>query len=160
MKKVRRIRLIFYACVAVGLMGCGSGYVEGPRFAQGTVTPKRKWKVSGSLSNPDRVLDGDAFSAAFSARYYNAGELTIDLGEMCMFNMVVIDHGSEEMGFCRRVAVETSVNGKDFTKRAEVSGTRRVTVISIVTPTLARHVRLKVISPGERRWSVAEIYLQ
>ena len=87
-------------------------------------------------------------------------ELTIDLKEMVLFQMVVIDHGRDEHGYCRRVGVATSADGEAFADRHPAPGTRRLTILSLPEPVLARYVRLRVVRPGPRPWSIAEVFLQ
>jgi len=146
--------------LAVGIAGCGSVYTSGRQFSRGAITPRSAWKASGTLKDPAKALDGDLLTAAVSEGNYKDATLDIDLGEVCLFNMVAIDHGPDEMGFCGRVAAETSVDGKEFTRRAEAPGTRKVTIVSLITPVLARYLRLRAVDVGVEAWSVAEVHLQ
>ena len=159
-KTTKLLRFVFVALVAAGAVGCGSPYVVDRQFAAGALTPRSRWKASGPLKDPAKALDGNDTTAAVSEPYYNDVALTIDLGEVCVLNMITIDHGPDEMGFCIRIAAETSLDGENFVRRAEAPGTRRATFISMVTPVLARYVRLKVVAQGEKPWSVAEVHLQ
>ena len=160
MARMRAIWPLILAFAAAGAGGCGPGYVNERQFAPGAVTPRSAWRASGQLKDSAKALDGDILTAAVSEPYYNDAVLDIDLGEVCLLNMIAIDHGPEEMGYCRRVAVETSIDGKSFARHAEAPGTRKITIISMVTPAMARYVRLKVIAQGGRPWSVAEIHIQ
>jgi hypothetical protein len=148
------------AFVATGITGCNSEYIYGRQFAQRSLTPRSMWKAAGPLRDPAKAVDGDSATAAVTEGSYGGAALDIDLGEVCFFNMVAIAHGPDETGFCARVAVETSLDGKDFSRWAEVPGTRRVTFVNLITPVLARYVRLKVVAEGSRPWSVAEVHLQ
>jgi len=85
--------------------------------------------------------------------------LTIDLGKSCMFNMVVIDHGPGGTGYAHQVTLLVSIDGTDFQPIHVSPGTRRITTLSVITPTLARYIRLEATEPGAQPWSIAEVYL-
>jgi hypothetical protein len=106
------------------------------------------------------AIDQNVATAAVSSAPDGKGTITIDLSKPCLFNMVVIEHGGNEMGFARRVAVLTSLDGEIFTQRYAGLGTRRVTVLYLGAPVLARFVRLRALVAGDQAWSVAEVYLQ
>jgi len=118
------------------------------------------WRAEGSLRNPQLAIDGNLSTAAVSEPLYAGAFLTIDLGKPCLFNMVVLDHGSDEHGHARKVALLTSMDGKSYTRQLVASGTRRVTTLSAITLILARYVRLQAAVPGDQPWSIAEVYLQ
>jgi len=124
------------------------------------VSARTTWRVGGDLKEVKNAVDGSRVTAAVSEPAYQNAHVTIDLGKPCLFNMVVIDHGPEEMGFCRRLAVLTSLDGQNYTRRTVGPGTRRVTILSLITPILARYVRLQVVATGDRPWSVGEVYVQ
>ena len=140
--------------------GCGPGYGQGQRFAPRCLADRTLWSASGTLEQPAAAIDGTPSTAAVAPTAGGPRQLTIDLGEPCLFNMIVIDHGDDEFGFCRSVALQTSADGRKFDQHAVVPGNRKVTVICNVTPVLARYVRLKAVVPGDRPWSIAEVYLQ
>ena len=73
--------------------------------------------------------------------------------------MVIIEHGADELAFAPRVAVQTSLDGAVFTQRYVGVGSRRVTILYLGGPVLARYVRLQALASGQRPWAVAEIYL-
>jgi hypothetical protein len=123
------------------------------------MTPRGRWKASGDLQNPQKAIDGDVGTAAVSASRYDNAQLTIDLGKICHFSMVVVDHGTNEFGFCRRLAVLTSEDGVTFKNQAAVPGLRRATAVVLPEQVLARYVRLQAVAAGDRPWSVAEVYL-
>jgi len=59
-----------------------------------------------------------------------------------------------------RVAVATSLDGEAFVERHQAPGTRRVTILSLPEPVLARYVRVRAARPGDQPWSLAEVFLQ
>lgn len=124
------------------------------------ITPKRTWAARGDLSNPAAVADGLLVTVARSDYDYTGAELVIDLRQPCMFQTVVIDHGLEPQGHCRKVGVATSLDGKLWVDRYAGPGARRVTVLSLPEVVLARYVRLRAVQPGTRPWAVAEVFLQ
>ncbi|MFW6133196.1 MAG: discoidin domain-containing protein [Planctomycetota bacterium] len=144
--------------------GCAPSdlYRNTRQFTSGTLTPRSDWQATGrGFDKPALAIDDEPLTVARTSRRYGNAHLTLDLGEVCLFNMVIIDHGgTDEMGFAGRVAVLTSIDGEKFTRCAAAPGTRRITIIPIVTPILARYVRIQAVSPGGRPWSVAEVHLQ
>ena len=124
------------------------------------ISPKKTWSCWGSVVNASAVIDEDLTTIA-RGRFNSAGEeITIDLKRLCLFQTIIIEHGQFERGYCYRLSILTSVDGKKFTKQYDTSGARRVTIILLPKPTVARYIRLKVVKPGPERWAVAEIYLQ
>jgi hypothetical protein len=123
------------------------------------MTPRSTWKIVGDVRDPQKAIDNDLGTAAVTGPNYENAVVTIDLGKPRLFNMVVIDHGRDEMGFCKRVAVYTSQDGQNFAYQYATLGTRRVTVIALPNPTLARYIRLQAVVPGANPWSLAEIYV-
>jgi len=147
------------ACGA-GAGGCAGSYEHGAAGPASAVTSRSEWRVSGDLKEIVRAVDGQRGTAALTPNGRRNAQITIDLGQTCLFNMVVVDHGPNEHGFCGRVALLTSLDGRNFTRRTIVQGTRRVTIFSLVTPTLGRHIRLQAIEAGPEPWSIGEIYVQ
>lgn len=149
--------------LATLLVGC-DGQVYPPNGAKGpaaAISDRSLWRVSGDLRNIRSAIDGDVYTAAVSDFDYRNAVVTIDLGKPCLFNMIVIDHGSAGAGgYCRRVAVLTSNDGRNFTQCYSVAGTKRFTILNMITPVLARYVRLHAAVPGEKPWSIAEMYLK
>jgi len=150
---------------AAGVVGCGPDPImshDGPRAPTSAVTPPSGWKVlSSTLTDPQKAIDGDVQTVAVSGGTYENAQITIDLGKRCVFNQVVIDHGPNEYGCARRVAIFTSRDGKDFSqKQYEGPGTRRVTYAILVNPALSRYVRIQVVRQGDYPWSVAELYVR
>jgi len=156
-------RWLLLVCLAAAQGGCGVSDIysaNGPKPQAAALSKRPNWRVSGDLKDPAKAVDGDVNTAALSGRIYANASLTIDLGKPCVFNMVIIDHGPNETGFCGRVAVLTSLDGTTFTHRHTAPGTRRVTIASLIAPALARYVRLQAVQEGSEPWSVAEVYLQ
>lgn len=156
-----------YICLVflVGVMvGCD---VVAPVYSPSTggylganITPKNTWAARGDLANPASAIDHDLSTAARSDYQYKGTELIIDLKKVCLFQSVIIEHGAARGGHCRSVNISTSVDGRIYNNKYIAPGTRRVTIISLPAPTLARYVRLEASSPGRSRWAIAEIYIQ
>lgn len=162
--------LCLKTALAIMLAGCvlqGSGCAGGGEYRHGgqrpaaaSISDPRTWHLSGNIRNVKLAVDGDRSTAAISDLIHENSSITIDLRKACLFNAVFIHHGSMTDGFCRRVAVLTSLDGKTFTSRFEAPGTPEVTSLLIIRPVLARYVRLKALRQGPGAWSVAEVYLQ
>jgi len=146
------------------LAGCnGDGAFDPEAQSAAAGVPSRdQWALRArGVDNPELAADGNMSSrATTSSTSYRGATLTIDLGGPSLFNMVVIDHGPDEKGYAQRVGVATSLNGETYTRRAIAPGNRRVTIVCIVTPVLARYVRIEAMLPGTRAWSLAEIQLK
>ncbi len=145
-----------FACLAG--WGCTGPIYE--HSGSSSVSPYTAWHVTGELDGVAKAVDDNVSTAAVSKSYYLNHGLTLDLGKPCLFNMVVLDHGSNENGYCRRVGLWTSMDGRNFSYVYAAPGTRRVTTINWVTPVLARYIRIQAIMPGDRPWSIAEIYVR
>jgi len=159
--------LVCAAAAVAGGLAVGSGCDPGPIYSPDPpallgrkVTPKERWSASGTLSKAGAAIDGDLSTLATTGYRYAGAQLTIDLKEMCVFEAVIIDHGREQHGHARRVAVATSRDGKTFKEQYAAHGSRRVTHLLIPHAVLARYVRLKVVTPGRRPWAIAEVYVQ
>ena len=124
------------------------------------ISKKNTWLARGDLQNPSAAIDGDMATAARSDYDYSGATITIDLGRPCLFQTVIVDHGAGEHGHASTVAVSTSADGKNFIDRHVSPGKRRVTILCLPKPVLARYLRLWVKSPGVQPWNIAEIYLQ
>ena len=148
------------ALAAMMLCGCEVDYSSRQKFPAAEISPRSSWKVSGTLRGCENAIDDDSSTAATTGHSYDNSVIIVDLGKICLFNTIIADHGSDEFGFCRRVAILTSIDGKKYTHQAAISGTRQVSFFNLVTPTLARYIRLQAIVPGNRPWSIAELYLQ
>jgi len=158
----RTMSLILKALVVTGVFGCDSATIyNGTRQPAAVVTPREQWSVkeANGVDSPELAFDGGNGAATTSTGYQGA-TLTIDLGKVCYFNEIIVDHGPNEMGFAGRVAVSTSVDGKTFHKRFDGPGTRGVSIFSLVAPALARYVRLQVVYSGNEAWTLGEIYLR
>jgi hypothetical protein len=160
------IRRSIAACLSLALTaaaGCETSpiYTDGDRrHAIGSVPDRANWTASGTVKDPGSAIDGSLYTAAVAPERAENAMLTIDLHRPSMLNMVVVDHGRSELGFARQVVVETSLDGARFTPRHTAFGTRRVSSFLLLTPVLARYIRLRAIVPGDRPWSLAEIHVQ
>lgn len=140
--------------------GTGTAGKGGVETQASRVTARSQWKASGNVVDAAKAIDGSLGTRAVSRQLQEDPQITIDLGLKCLFNMVVIEHGQDEHGYARRVAVSTSRDGKNFTHRHSAPGNRRVTHVAIITPVLARYVRISAVGKGSRPWSLAEIRIQ
>ena len=155
--------LCLVTVVLTAAAGCDVTEIYKPRTDEtfgAKISPKKNWRASGSVTNPQAAIDGNLDTIARSSYRRAGAELTIDLQQTCVFQMIIIDHGNEQTACARRVGVSTSTNGREFKDRYASPGTRRVTHILMPKPVLARYLRLKVVTPGRRPWAVGEIYIQ
>ena len=154
---------VLAGCVLLG-SGCGpTGNLylhRGAKPPAAAISDPRTWHLSGAVRDVQLAVDGDRSTAAIGTVIDKNTSITIDLRKACLFNAVFIHHGSMTDGYCGRVAVLTSLDGRAFTPRLEAPGTPQVTSLLIIKPVLARYVRLKPLRPGPGAWSVAEVYLQ
>lgn len=158
-KQVPFVGLLVCVSWCLAVPGCDDDYHEGPRFWGDRVSPRNRWVASGTVRNAAMSVDGNLSTAAVAAPGEANPHVTVDLGKDCLFNMIAVEHGPDERGFARRVAISTSYDGVIFTPQLEVPGLRKVTTAILIKPVLARYVRLQVVIPGDRPWSVAEIHL-
>lgn len=140
-------------------IGCSGPIYRDGRAEAALITPRDTWRLSGDMKSVFLAADQNISTAAVSGDSSGRGTITIDLGKPCVFNMVIIEHGEDEMGFAPHVAVLTSLDGQVFTQNCVGVGTRRVTILYLGGPALARYVRLQALTVGQRPWTVAEIYL-
>ncbi len=155
---------ILLAVLVMGLVGCDQAV---PVYTATTggylgadISSKRLWRLTGEMANPQAAADEDLTTSAQSD-YNSAGAaLTIDLGRPCLFQTVILDHGNARDGHARRIAVAVSMDGRTFIDQHVGPGKRRVTIVSLPKPVLARYVRVRVVGSGPQPWSVAEVYLQ
>lgn len=150
------IGLLSLACL---LAGCGDGSLY-QDLSGANMSNRRTWTARGDLQDPSFAIDSNINTAALSGADYTNASLTIDLKQPCVFHTVIIEHGLKEMGFPRTVGVATSVDGVNFTDRYQGPGTRKVTILLLPQPVLARYVRLHALRPGREPWSLAEVHLQ
>lgn len=163
MTKTKAAGVLILVLTAVAAVGCGPAIFSGDEAGRGAgaISNKSTWRAYGDLKDPQLAIDGSVSTFALSSSQYDNAKLIIDLQKRCLFNTIVIDHGQKnEMGFCRRIAVQISYDGVNFRQIYAASGTRRMTYLNIITPTLARYVRLVAVVPGEQPMSIAEVYLQ
>ncbi|MCY2932189.1 MAG: discoidin domain-containing protein [Planctomycetota bacterium] len=147
--------------------GCGDDIATRPPGARGgralvaAISPKAQWRAtSATMSEPEAAIDSRLQSAAVGPSVPKA-ELLIDLGKPCLFNRVILDHGTnDDEAYPRQVALQTSMDGRVFYTRKTGLGTRWRTNFSLITPTTARYVRLEVIKAGTGSWRIAEVTLE
>ncbi len=162
-RRLEQLMLFWIAVTAMVVGGCvpsGIYTPDGRTSPAAAISKRSQWNVFGDLREPHLAADGLVRTAAVSGNPYDGAMLTIDLGKACLFNMVVIDHGADEYGFPRRLDLLTSMDGQSFRHRWSGPGMRRVTNICPFTPIFARYIRFRVTIPGDRPWSVAEVYVQ
>jgi len=153
---------IFLLCAGT-LAGCGPPaaiYRDAGGVIPASVTPRADWVASGDLMRPAEAIDGNPRTAAATTGAYVGQALTIDLRKACLFQMVIIEHGIQEEGFAGSVEVAGSIDGQNFQTEYIAPGTRRVTIMCLPRPTLARYVRLRAVRNGTAPWNLAEIYVR
>ena len=161
-----KITLTGLVCViSAGLAGCDPQFDlrRGNIFGTDAISSQLTWKVKSKHGFKDarKAIDGSSHTYAItSGKNYSGASITIDLDRQCIFNMVVLIHGRKEFGFAKEVQLSISSDGKNFKSCYQTFGTRKVTYISILTPTTARYIRLTAVKPGSKPWAIAEIYLQ
>ncbi|MCE5280441.1 MAG: discoidin domain-containing protein [Planctomycetaceae bacterium] len=129
------------------------------KFPAARISPRNTWTIKGDMGDIAAAIDGNGGTAAVSSALYANSMIVLDLGKTCMFNTVILEHG-DEMGYCRRLSVATSIDGKTYTQRMMGPGNRKTTIVSMITPVLARYVQIKAVIPGNAAWSISEIDLQ
>ena len=150
--------------LAAGLFcgaSCGPAplYNEGSRGGTSAISPRSSWTARGTVDNPAAAIDGHFTTVAQAPAGGGPARLVIDLGKPCLFNTVVLEHGMDEMAFGRQVQLAVSLEGGPSRLATITTGQRRVTVISLISPVLARQIELTA-APGSQGWSVAELYLK
>ena len=125
------------------------------------VSPRSRWRASGQgLRNPGLAVDGHRSTAAVAEGNYTGAGLTIDLGKVCVLNLVRLEHPGNGLSYSGRVALLTSLDGEQFEPQMEVYGTRGSTTLCNITPILARYIRLQAVRTGDRPWAIAEVHIQ
>ena len=156
--------LLVVAVCAILVAGCeGTGNLYEHRSIKppaAVLSDPRSWVVTGNVLNAQDAVDGDKTTAARGDVNVGQASITVDLGKVCTFDAIFLDHGRYALGCARRLAVSTSMDGRYFTHHYEAPGTRMVTSLLLVTPVMARYVRIKVVEPGDTPWNVAEVYIQ
>ncbi|MFW5841538.1 MAG: discoidin domain-containing protein [Planctomycetota bacterium] len=165
MYRSKRLR-IPWALSVVCLVGLAGGCTESATQNTASpapaaeVSPMEQWRVAGSMPDVTRAVDGNLQTYAAAAKGSGQAMLTIDLSKPCLFNLMVIEHGPVEQGHARRLTLLTSPDGETFTPQMQVEGTPKRTYVAILTPTLARFVRIQAEVDDNRPWTIAEIYFQ
>ena len=148
---------------AAALGGCGTEPIYRPTrggYLGSAISDRSTWALSGTLSEASLAADNSLATAARSGEHSTGAELVIDLNALCVFQMVILDHGAAQQGHCRQVSVATSMDGTNWVDRHAGPGTRRVTVLSMPLAVMARYVRLRALAGDDQPWTIAEVYLQ
>ena len=152
--------LLTFAMLACA--GCTGNIIDQDSFGTpaSAVTPSNSWVVSSNFGNAKILTDGSVGACLTSPNTTEQAYVMVDMGKRCLFNQIILDHGPNEFGCARRVAVYTSLDGREFTRQYVAPGTRRLTYLNLIIPVLARYVRVQVEQHGDRPWSIAEIYIR
>ncbi len=88
------------------------------------IPARSTWTIAEStgFDSAEKLLDNTR--GTFASAVADGASVTIDLGEVSMFNLVIVDHGQHQNACAGRVAVFTSLVGENFTHRFNVPGTR------------------------------------
>jgi len=127
------------------------------------ISSPSRWRISSrnkDFTNLEKALDTDTDTVALSGSNYKGASFTLDLGQVCPFNMVVLFHGGEEFGFARKVCLSISIDGKNFRDVHVAPGTRGLTYLMLMTPVNARYLRFAAVEQGSRPWAIGGIFLQ
>lgn len=153
--------------LVASILGAALGGCAGPIYSDreigsaASISPKSTWRVAGDFRDMAAATDSNISTAATTAVSYDGAKLTIDLGRRCLYNMIVLDQGPrDQMSYCRRISVLISNDGVNFYQVYSAAGTRRITYCPLLTPTMSRYIRLVATVPGDKPWSIAEIYME
>jgi hypothetical protein len=163
MNKRPHLCIILLALIAQA--GCGPTFApHGRRMSPQSITSPLQWKISSEGDNFKMLrgaIDNISVTQAETRQAdYRGASFVIDLGRPCIFNTVVLQHGSDEMGFAREVNIATSTDGKNYTDRYTAPGTRKVTFFNLLTPVSARYVRITATRAGKKPWTISQVYFQ
>ena len=161
MNTARTIAIVAVAG-AVLLTGCAPGGLvpHGPTDPASSISPRQQWKADGTISDAARAIDGSMETAARGREGLAGQSITLDLGKACLFNLIRVDHGPYPDGYAETIAVYVSLDGQSFEPVHRGPGTRGSTYANLMTPVLARYVRVENVSAGPRGWAVAEIVIR
>jgi hypothetical protein len=153
-------------CVLVAcMMGCDVELASSNQTLSGAMTRRKQWTLVGSgakfVNLPAALDENPRTMARTQARAFRNASVTVDLGQSCVFNLVILYHGDEPMGFPSQVSVATSSDGITFKEQASVPGTRKVTYILLEHWTRSRYVRITADRAARKRpWSLSELYIR
>ena len=147
---------------AIAATGCGVSpiYHHQAPLNRAGISNRSQWRASGGMLQPGNAIDGDVNTSARARIANQGGSLTVDLAKASLFNMVVLDHGNNNLSYRGEIVVLTSLGGEHFTRRYAVPATRRVSIVCLPSPVLARFVRVEMSRPSGTSWAIAEMYLQ
>jgi hypothetical protein len=153
-------------CVLVAcMMGCDVELASSSQTLSGAMTRRKQWTISGSgaeFINLKAALDENPRTMARTkTSKFSDASITIDLGQSCVFNLVILYHGDEPLGFPKQVSVSTSSDGVTFEQQAIVPGTRKVTYILLEHWKRSRYVRITADRAAQRKpWCLSELYVR
>ncbi len=128
------------------------------------ISPYYVWGISerprGTFNNLRAAIDGNNLTTVTSKKNFQGASVTIDFGRPSLFNMITVNHGKEPSGFCERIAVSTSLDGRKFIHRSTFPGRSYFSAMLLGTPVRARFVRLTAVARGSKQWTISEIYFQ
>ena len=162
-QELRRILLIIaHSCLLFVMAGCNESYRQSSsRLSPAAgVSELFRWHASGTVTAPGRAIDGNLSTAASAGPGVIDPTIQIDLGSLCHFNMIVIEHGGDSRGYAKAVWVLTSCDGVEFKAIYKAAGTRGRTCLLLGGSQLARYVRLQGVLEDGRRWSIGEVVIQ
>ena len=156
----RKALVLSTICTMAFLIGCGGSIISDSRVSA-AISPKSSWAATGDFKDISAAIDGNVSKVAVTNGGYENAKLTVDLGKPCVFNMIALDQGQDnQFNFCRRMTVAISYDGVNFRQIYAAPGTRRITYVCLISPTIARYIRFQATVPGDKPWAVAEVYLQ
>ena len=153
-------------CVLVAcMMGCDLELASPNQTLSGAMTRRKQWTITGSgaeFVNLKAALDENPRTMARTkTSTFSDASVTIDLGQSCVFNLVILYHGDEERGFSKQVSVATSSDGITFKPQAVVPGTRKVTYILLEHWKRSRYVRITANRSAQNKpWCLSELYIR
>lgn len=149
----------------LALAACGPTFdAHGRRMSPQGISSPLGWSIESPGDNFKMLrgaIDNIAVTQAETRQAdYRGASFVIDLGRPCIFNTVVLVHGTGDKGFAREVNVATSTDGKNFTDRYTAPGTPRFTYLNLLTPITARYVRITATRAGKTPWVISQVYFQ
>ncbi|NLW85255.1 MAG: discoidin domain-containing protein [Planctomycetes bacterium] len=149
------IRKLLAVAMLLSLTGCEPG-MSGA--APGSVvSPRRQWKTGGTLKDPHLAIDANASTSAVGQA--PGDYLLIDLGGPSLFNYIRLTH-SPETDFPPMFEVSTGLDENRMDKAQQFPGTRKCTNMLLVTPRLARFIRIQAAGTEAHKWSLADVIIR
>ncbi len=128
----------------------------------GILRKSMKAKASRNGNAAAAVLDGKRTTYWSSGRRQNRGDwFSIDMGSAQTIRIITIDCGEKVDDYPRTVEVQTSTDGKKWSKGLiRVNGTKGVTKITLKKALTTRYLRLAQTGRANNHWSMAELYVE